>query len=149
MAQVVITPQQSMWMAGYAARNRPAEGTLADLRAKALVLEDAAGHLGTLVTLDLVGIDRDLMQSICSRVAEQYGIQRDQIALCVTHTHTGPVLLGNLSPMHYRLLDSQQQQRISEYTARLQQQVVELVGQALANARPLRCPGEAPRRPSR
>ena len=39
-ASVMITPEESMWMAGYGARTRPASGLLNDLHAKALVLED-------------------------------------------------------------------------------------------------------------
>ena len=35
-AKVVITPKESLWMAGYAARNKPSEGTAQDLYAKAL-----------------------------------------------------------------------------------------------------------------
>ena len=41
-----ITPHKLMWMAGYASRDRPAEGKLSDLWAKALVLEDQNGQLG-------------------------------------------------------------------------------------------------------
>ena len=37
-----ITPEGSMWMAGYGGRNSPSEGTLTDLHAKVLVLEDEA-----------------------------------------------------------------------------------------------------------
>src|SRR5690242_20691399 len=59
-AKVNITPEQPMWMAGYAARTKPAEGTMTDLWAKALVLEDAGGKRAVLVTLDLVGIERQL-----------------------------------------------------------------------------------------
>ncbi len=43
VATVVITPEYSMWMAGYAARNKPSEGKVHDLHAKALALEDAQG----------------------------------------------------------------------------------------------------------
>jgi len=42
IATVVITPDQPMWMAGYAARNKPPEGKVHDLHAKALALEDAS-----------------------------------------------------------------------------------------------------------
>ena len=38
VATVVITPERSMWMAGYAARNKPSEGKIHDLHAKALAL---------------------------------------------------------------------------------------------------------------
>ncbi len=47
VARVAITPKASQWMAGYAARTRPAEGKLHDLWAKALALEDEKGNLGS------------------------------------------------------------------------------------------------------
>ncbi|MBL9125631.1 MAG: hypothetical protein JNG90_18475, partial [Planctomycetaceae bacterium] len=41
-ARAKITPEKPLWMSGYASRDRPAEGTLHDLWAKVLVLDD--GH---------------------------------------------------------------------------------------------------------
>ncbi|MBY0456425.1 MAG: hypothetical protein K2V38_03750, partial [Gemmataceae bacterium] len=41
VATKVITPEAGVWMAGYAARTKPAEGKLHDLYAKAVCLEDA------------------------------------------------------------------------------------------------------------
>ena len=41
VATTVITPQQPMWMSGYAARNKPSEGKIHELYAKVLALEDA------------------------------------------------------------------------------------------------------------
>ena len=52
VATVVITPEYSMWMAGYAARNKPSEGKVHDLHAKALALEDAEGTRLVIVTAD-------------------------------------------------------------------------------------------------
>src|SRR5207249_11303240 len=43
VAVQVITPTEPMWMSGYAARNKPAEGKLQDLYVKALALEDPSG----------------------------------------------------------------------------------------------------------
>jgi hypothetical protein len=43
IASTVITPNEPMWMAGYAARDKPSEGKIHDLNAKALALEDAQG----------------------------------------------------------------------------------------------------------
>jgi hypothetical protein len=53
VAKVTITPEHLMWMSGYADRNKPAEGKLHDLWAKALVLEDPNGRRCVLVTMDL------------------------------------------------------------------------------------------------
>ena len=44
VATVKITPQEAVWMAGYAARDRPSEGVAQDLFAKALALEDGRGQ---------------------------------------------------------------------------------------------------------
>ena len=50
VAKVAITPEERVWMAGYAARTRPADGKLTDLWAKALVLEDNGGNRGVVLT---------------------------------------------------------------------------------------------------
>jgi hypothetical protein len=55
VASVVITPQQSMWMAGYAARTKPSDGKVHDLHAKAISLEDFQGGRLIIVTVDLEG----------------------------------------------------------------------------------------------
>jgi hypothetical protein len=73
-AKAVITPRESMWMAGYAARDKPAEGKLHDLWAKALALQDAGGDRVLLITTDIIGLDRDLSVSICNRIGEVYGL---------------------------------------------------------------------------
>ena len=43
-ARTAITPRQPLWMAGYGARDRPSEGAVHDLWAKALVLEGPDGR---------------------------------------------------------------------------------------------------------
>jgi hypothetical protein len=135
-AKINITPEGPMWMAGYAARTRPAESKMTDLWAKALVLEDAAGQRAVLVTLDLVGIDRDLAQGIRAGIAEKHKLSGGQVALNCSHTHSGPVVARNLRPMHFYALPKEQQQLVAKYADRLQNSVVEVVGQAIANLAP-------------
>ena len=86
VAKVEITPEKMIWMAGYGSRDKPAEGVEQPLWAKALVLEDPAGQRAVLVSLDLVGIDRDLSTRVCEQLASKYGLERSQIALNVSHT---------------------------------------------------------------
>ena len=95
-AKAVITPERPMWMSGYSSRDHVAEGKLHDLWAKALVLEDPAGKRVALVTLDLVGIDRKFSLAVRDALEMQYGLTRSQVALCSSHTHTGPVVGRNL-----------------------------------------------------
>ena len=65
-ARVKITPDQPLVLSGKFQRDRPSAGALHDLWAKALALEDAGGRRVVLVTLDLVGIDRNLSQAVCA-----------------------------------------------------------------------------------
>ena len=124
VATVNITPPQLMWMAGYSSRTRPAEGKLTDLWAKALVLEDDAGRRAMLITLDLVGIGRQLSQKICETLGDQKW-KREQIVICMSHTHTGPVVGRNLLTLHFSQLPAEQQQRIEQYEQFLHDRVVE------------------------
>lgn len=128
-AKAKITPKQLMWMSGYGARNKPAEGTALDLWAKALVLEDAGGRRAALITLDLVGISRDLAQTVCDRLHEKHNLDRSQIMLAVSHTHCGPVVGHNLGSMYF--LDERQLQYVADYAAELQETLVGLVGETI------------------
>jgi hypothetical protein len=120
-----------MWMAGYGSRERPSNGLGTDLWAKALVLEDPAKRRGLLITLDLIGIDRQLAASICRQLEGEYGLQRHQIAISTSHTHSGPVVGRNLAPLHYLLVDKQQQELIDRFAERLQASIVDVAGQAI------------------
>jgi hypothetical protein len=133
-AKVKITPEKLMWMSGYGARNKPAEGTLHDLWAKALVLEDPSGKRAVLVTMDLVGISRDISVPVCAELHKKHGLSRESILLSTSHTHTGPVVGANLNAMYF--LDEVQQKLVADYTKDLSQKLVAVVGMALANVAP-------------
>src|SRR5438046_1111819 len=117
VARVNITPELPIWLSGYGGRNKPAAEKLDDLWAKALVLEDAKQHRAVIVTIDLVGIDRELSQAVCRRLEEQFKLPRATVALCTSHTHSGPVIRGNLVPMFN--LNEDQTRRVKEYKTQL------------------------------
>ncbi|HUY91420.1 MAG TPA: neutral/alkaline non-lysosomal ceramidase N-terminal domain-containing protein [Pirellulales bacterium] len=133
-AKTVITPEKLMWMSGYGARDKPAEGKLIDLWAKAIVLEDPSGKRAALVTLDLVGIDRDLGLRIRDGLDKKYGLKREQTALASSHTHCGPVVGENLIAMY--AIDETQHKLVREYAASLEQKVTALVGKAIERLAP-------------
>lgn len=136
LAKQNITPENPMWMAGYGARNKPAEGKLTELWAKAVVLQDARGNRALAITLDLVGIDRELSQSICAGIEKEHGLKREQVALFCSHTHSGPVVSKNLRPMHEYLLPADQKELIAAYAHKLEQQLIALTGTAIKDLQP-------------
>lgn len=136
VATINITPEQPIWMAGYASRDRPAQGTGIELWAKALALQDADGRRRVLVTMDLLGIPRDLSLRICRRLETEYKLSRPDVVLSTTHTHSGPVVGKNLRPAYP--LDAQRAKKIYDYTRRLEDEIVQVVGEALAKLAPAR-----------
>ena len=91
-ASVTITPETPVPMAGYAARNRPSEGVVTDLHAKALALVDSNGERAVWVTTDLIGLRGALTESICERIIQRTGLKRHQLLINSSHTHTGPAI---------------------------------------------------------
>jgi len=126
VASIVITPEQPMWLAGYAARNHPSEGTMHDLWAKALVLEDLNEERAVLITSDLLEFPKNLSDHIRDRLEDQFSLSRSQIILSSSHTHSGPVLSGALYDIYP--LDSDQLEKIDQYSGKLADQIVKLVG---------------------
>ncbi|MEX0882770.1 MAG: neutral/alkaline non-lysosomal ceramidase N-terminal domain-containing protein, partial [Cyclobacteriaceae bacterium] len=134
VAKVDITPQESMWMAGYASRDHPSEGIRHSIWAKALVLEDGSGNLAVLVTTDLVGIRQELSQRIRDRLMRQYDLDRDQVILNSSHTHTGP----ETDYGRYQFqLDEVQLDKIKKYVENLENKIVELVGSTMQSLKPV------------
>ncbi|WP_437205787.1 neutral/alkaline non-lysosomal ceramidase N-terminal domain-containing protein [Planctomicrobium sp. SH664] len=132
-----ITPKHSMPLAGFASRKgKPSEGTLTDLWAKVLVLEDAQGHRAALITLDLLGVDRTLSQSICSALQEQHQWGRDQIAICSSHNHSGPAIKTRLTSVLQESFDSEADRHRWEYINSLKPLLVNLVNEALTRLEP-------------
>jgi hypothetical protein len=129
VARVNITPNHLMWMSGYGARTKPAEGKLHDLWAKALVLEDPQGKQAILVTMDLVGISRELSLAVSATLHQKHHLPREAVMLAVSHTHTGPVVRRNLDLMFD--LDATQRKYIDDYGEALQDKIVSVVGAAL------------------
>lgn len=123
-------------MSGYGSRNRPADGKLTDLWAKVLTLEDRQGRRSVLITLDLIGIGRKMSADIVREIEKRHGVDRARVAICTSHTHTGPALSDNLMPLHYLVVDPDQQKRIRDYSAWLKKRIIEAVGSALKKMRP-------------
>ena len=129
-AKACITPDKSLWMAGYSSRTGPSEGKLHDLWVKALALEAADGHKAVLVAADLLGIPRAMYDTICEDVHEKCGLDRSQILLNCSHSHCTPVLADALFDVYP--LDDDHRTLIYEYSAKLEKTIVAVIGEAFS-----------------
>ena len=92
-AAVKITPPNGTPMAGGYGRNE-SQGVLDDLYAKAAILDD--GHASVaLVACDVIGLTRSAVVEARRIIAEKTGIPADHVMISATHTHTGPVVIGD------------------------------------------------------
>lgn len=135
VAKVVITPDRPMWMAGYASREHASEGTLHNLWAKALALEDSSGNRVILITTDILGFPGNISDRIRTRLNTEYGLTKAQVALSSSHTHTGPVLQNALFDIYP--LDSAEREKIRIYSIDLENKIVALAGEALESMVPV------------
>ena len=134
-AKADITPKKPIWMAGYGGRTKPSEGTLHPLWAKALALEDAKGNRAVIISTDTLGMTASIYANLKARLAKEHKLQPEQIMLNASHTHTGPVLRGGLYDIYP--LNAAHIKRIEEYSARLENEIVRITGEALKNLEPV------------
>lgn len=135
-ASADITPEPGLWMAGFAARTAPAEGTALPLKAKALALADGDGRRAVLVTVDLLGVTAAMTGRIADEVERRHGLSKAGLLIAASHTHCGPVVDDQLSVAYD--LDASQRARIRDYTTRLEARIVALVGEAVQRLEPAR-----------
>ena len=134
-AKAVITPTEPMYLAGFASREVPAEGTAMDLYAKSLTIEDAKGTRFVMVTLDLVEVTYQLRDAVAAAARSKYGLPEKALQLNCSHTHCGPELrYTELEFMSFT--DPLRKERCLRYNAFLTDRIVGIIGEALQHLEP-------------
>jgi hypothetical protein len=136
IATVKITPEEPVRMAGYASRTKPFAGVNDDLYAKALAIEDAAGHRAVIVATDLIGFTTSIAEPICQKISEKTGLAGEQILLNSIHTHSAPTL--RLDPEPRDDFSAEDARPTAAYTRSLQEKIVDVTSRALAKMEPAR-----------
>src|SRR5688572_14766808 len=78
LAKTNITPDYSIWLAGYGARTKPSQGVLQPIYVKALALQDETGAVSVLVTSDLLGFNRDMAAFVAREAQSKFGVSRNR-----------------------------------------------------------------------
>ena len=132
-----ITPEQPVFLAGYASRNRPFDEVESELFVKALALEGSDGAQSVLITSDLIGYRRGAAEQVCERLREAIGMERKDIVLNSSHIHTGPSLLLDVEDRPDSMTLEQAELQIA-WTQRLIDLTVEAALEALDQLSPAR-----------
>lgn len=136
VAVAKVTPQKMLFMAGYASRKTPAVGKVQDLFAKALALQDEQGNKLVFVTLDLIGVPQLMRHAVAARAEQEFKLPQANLVMNASHTHSGPSL--RTAPLTEADQDNPKAKDSWEYTQKLQDDIVGIIGQALANVQPAR-----------
>lgn len=133
-----ITPdmQQPVWLAGYAARSAPATGTLHRIWAKALAFEENPGQCAVLVTVDVIGLTREITDVVAETVHKRHGVPRAHLVFNASHTHSGPVIWPTLSVCD--AFTPQERQQTIRQNREMTERIIAAVDMAMATRAPVR-----------
>jgi hypothetical protein len=130
-----ITPEEPITMAGYGDRLEPSTGVAADLHARALALSDDSGGRVVVVGLDLLGVSHELRAAVADRCEAEFDLPPDALVLNASHTHHGPEYRAD--EWDVLGVDDDHDRRAREYRERLEAEIVDAVGEALADREPV------------
>lgn len=94
-ASVEITPEESVPMSGYAARDGRSSGVHHPLSASALVVSDAGATTVGIVSVDLLNVSRAMTARIRRKLQDTAANHIDELLVSATHTHCGPYIPGS------------------------------------------------------
>ena len=134
IGRVDITPSGPIWMSGYAARTHASDGTLTPLWAKALAIESGPGRRIVIVTTDVVGVPRVVVDDVAARVEKLHGLKRHQFLINASHTHTGPVVWQNIPNL--TVFPPAEQEKLLAYQRTFTDALVAAIGAALRDLAP-------------
>jgi neutral ceramidase len=136
VATADITPETSLWMAGFARRTQPSQGVAMPLHAKALAFRHAGGQTCVLVTTDLLGLTARITDRVAAVVQRRHGLRRSNLLFNASHTHCGPIVDEQLSVAYD--LSSEQWRAIRDYSGQLEDKLAGVIDSALSGLQPAR-----------
>ena len=135
-ASADITPELPIWLSGYASREKPASGVGQRLHAKALALDDGKGGSIVIVTVDLLGLSKEIIDEVRAHVGGGLGKDPARILFNSSHTHTGPVIWPCLDVVYE--FTSEDQRRLSAYRQQLTKSLIGIIDASISRMAPAR-----------
>jgi neutral ceramidase len=127
IAKTDITPEIPVMLYGYASRKTPSEGVHDPLSARAIAFENG-GKKFVLISSDLGSYGREVFPAIQKSILEKYNLKESELFLSTVHSHSSPILS----------LDKEKGNPNNiQYTETLNKRLVNLVGEALKNLKPV------------
>ncbi len=138
LATVCITPEEPVWLYGYAGKSRfkPFDSILDRLQASAMAIQSEGGRPAVLIVADLCVLREPEETALSKVLTAKTGLAREQILLNWSHTHSGP-MIGSSDTNRYPISD-EDLKKTEAYTAALWEKLAEVAAAALADLKPAR-----------
>jgi neutral ceramidase len=92
-AKVNITPPVGAWLSGYGGRDKPSDGIVDELYARALVLDNGSNSIA-IISVDLLWVPLQMTNQVREILKDKIGIPEQNVLICATHTHFGPKIFN-------------------------------------------------------
>ena len=135
-ARVDITPDYPVRLSGYGSRRTVNDGVAQHIFAKALAIGSDAEGPAVLVTVDNCGVPASLREAVLQRVMTKSKVTNDRFAVCSSHTHSAPAVVGFAPNIFSMDISAADQAGIERYTRDLIDKLERVVLDALAARRP-------------
>ena len=138
VAKIDITPQYPIRLTGYAVRKTESEGVAQRLWAKALAIGSDRENAAMVITVDNCGVPSGVREEVVARLKRERHIKPERVAICSSHTHSGPMVMGFAPNIFGAPLPPDQQERVERYTRELTDALESVALKALDDRRPAR-----------
>jgi len=133
-AKIAMTPERPMFASGYGSRDHTSQGKIHDLFVRVCVLADAKGHHACFVALDLIGVPKTMADRLAAYAKTKHHLNRSQLMIAASHTHSGPALDDKLS--HMLKMNQEDWKEVKRNQKTLNRKVEQAIDRAFADLKP-------------
>ncbi len=135
-AKADITPDVPVRLSGYGNRSQSTSEIEDRLFARAMTLQHGELPPLVIVSLDAIGLSASLTDQIHAQLKEKFLLDRKQVVLCTTHSHTAPQLEDVLPNLYSTPLRDEERQNMSTTSRKTVEAVVKIVGESIDRLQP-------------
>jgi len=135
-ARIDITPEYPVRLSGYGSRRTEHEGVEQRIFAKALAIGGDAEGPAVIITVDNCGVPAWMRDELVRRLAAKTKVTNARMAICSSHTHSAPMLVGILPNLFSTDIPPEHWVKIERYSRELVDQLERVALAALADRKP-------------
>ena len=130
-AKADITPDVPVRLSGYGSRTLSTAEIDDRLFARVMTLKYAEQPPLVIVSLDAIGLSASLTDQIHTQLRSRFSLERKQVVLCTSHSHTAPQLDDVLPNLYSTPLNADEQKHMASTSRKTVEAVVRIVGESI------------------